>query len=273
VLLTQELDATIRASEIAGIRSAIAAVRHLAPEASAESIEVAGGLVAFCGVDSALSQTVGVGYDRAVAAADVARITEFYALRGCAARVFVAPLANASLGCELAAAGYVPVEYDSMMASDSFDDHALRDARIAPSGNLDAWAIASLQGFGDHNATTNPPDELIAAIIAHSDGVVALEARDAGAIAATAAMDLRDGCAGFFAGSTIPAFRNSGLHVALIRDRIARARESGARFMRAWAQPGSISERHFRSCGFDVLYTRALWERKLERTHDLILPS
>jgi hypothetical protein len=75
-------------------------------------------------------------------------------------------------------------------------------------------------------------------------------------------MDVRDGCAALFAGSTMAAFRNRGWQIAMIRDRIARARDEGARWMRATARPTSTSERNFIRCGFQTLYTRTLWQRR-----------
>jgi hypothetical protein len=246
---------------MAGIRSGIETVRRLYPQARAESIEVAGGLVAFTGVDSPLSQAYGVGTFGPVTRRDVARITEFYESRKATPRVFVTPLADPSLGIALAAAGYAPSEYENILASDAFEPHALRDDRIAVAADAREWAGASARGFTGHDAL-EAADLAVASIIAFSDGVVLLEARDGEAIVSTGAMDMRDECAGFFAGSTLSAFRSRGLHFALIRDRIARARDAGARFMRATARPDSASERNFVRCGFAPLYTRVLWERQ-----------
>ncbi len=261
MLLTRELNETIRQSEIAGIRSGIDTVRRLYPEEHAESIEVAGGLIAFTGIESPLSQAIGVGVSEPVTTDDIARITEFYESRGATPRVYATPLADPSLELSLARAGYAPCEHENVLASDSFPPHARDDDRIGIASDLDAWAHASARAFMDVD-TLKPGDDRIASILASSEGVWPLEAREGGAIVATAAMDLRDECAGLFAGSTLPAFRGRGWQIALIRDRIARARDAGARFMRAAARPASVSERNFRRCGFAALYTRVLWERK-----------
>ncbi len=261
VLLTPELDEKIRQGEIAGIRCGIATVQRLYPEAKASSIEVAGGLVAFTGVESPLSQAYGVGAIAPVNDAEIAGITDFYESRNATPRVFVTPLADPTLSPALAAAGYTPSEYQNVLASDSFDAYALRDARIIISSDLNAWAHDSAKAFMDVQ-TLKPGDEHIGTIIASSDGVTPLEAREDGAVVATAAMDVRNGCAALFAGSTMPAFRSRGWHIVMIRDRIARARDAGAHLMRATGRPASVSERNFHRCGFVTLYTRALWERK-----------
>lgn len=261
MLLTRELDERIRQGEIAGIRCGVATVQRLYPDASAESIEVAGGLVAFTGVKSPLSQAVGIGTFAPVTEAEIAQITDFYESRAATPRVFVTPFADVSLGRGLANAGYAPAEYENVLASDSFDVHAMPDDRIGIAPDVTAWARASAQAFTDREDLA-PGDEIIALIIASSKGVCPLEAHDGGAIVATAAMDVRDECAALLAGSTMPAFRGRGWHIAMIRDRIARARDAGVRIMRATARPLSVSERNFHRCGFITLYTRSLWERK-----------
>lgn len=261
MLFRRELDEKIRQGEIAGIRCAVATVQRLYPEANASSIEMAGGLVAFTGVESPLSQAYGVGTVTPVSGSEIAGITDFYESRNATPRVFVTPLADPTFSCALAAGGYTPSEYENILASESFDEHALADTRIRIAADPATWARASSKAFMDVE-TLKPGDDRVAIIIASSHGVTPLEALENGAVVATAAMDLRDDCAALFAGSTMPAFRRRGWHVVMIRDRIARARDAGARFMRATARPASPSERNFHRCGFMTLYTRVLWERK-----------
>jgi len=261
VLLTRELDETIRRAEIEGIRSGLGTVRRLSPDLGAASIEVAGGLAVFTGINSPLSQAYGVGVHLPLAADEIARITAFYQSRGATPKIFVTPLSDPALARGLAAAGYAPSEYENVLASDEFDAHVARDARVAVAADLAEWAKASARAFSDAAELAEVDDE-IARVLASSDGVIALEARENGAIAATAAMDVRNGCAAFFAGSTLPPFRGRGFHLALIRDRIARSRDAGAQMMRATASPASASERNFHRCGFSTLYTRVLWERR-----------
>lgn len=229
------------------------------PEAGVASMEIGGGFAAFAGADSPFSQVYGIVTP--VRADEVARITAFYETRGATPKVFVSPFADGSLAFELAAGGYAPSEYENVLASDSFDGHAAYDERIDIAPDLDAWAVTSAQSFTGKDSL-EPADAAIARVIAFSEGVYPTQALVDGTIVATAAMDLTDGCAAFFAGSTMPAFRNRGWQIAMIRDRIARARDDGARLMRATARAMSTSERNFIRCGFQTLYTRALWERR-----------
>lgn len=190
----------------------------------------------------------------------ISEIGSFYESRGATPRVFVTPAAHPSLEAGLAAAGYAPSERESILASDDRNAHAQPDGRIGVAKDIDAWARASAEAFLDRRLLA-ASDARIALILATAAGTLALEARDRGDIVATAAMDVRGECAGLFAGSTLPAFRRQGWHSALIADRIARARDAGARLLRATAKPGSASERNFHRHGFVTLYERVLWER------------
>ncbi len=263
VLLTSDLNEAICRSEIAGIRCGIATVQRLYPEVRADSIDVAGGLVAFTGIDSPLSQAYGLAASVPLAGNEIARVSEFYETRGAIPRVFTTPFSDPALARGLAAAGYVPAENENVLAADAVDAEGARDPRVTVARDFDAWAHASACAFMDRTVLA-PGDESIALILASSEGVIPVEGREGDEIVATAAMDLRGGCAAFFAGSTMPVRRGRGWHLALIRDRIARARELGARLLRATARAGSPSERNFRRCGFSTLYTRTLWERKAQ---------
>lgn len=197
-----------------------------------------------------------------VSASDIATITEFYESRGATPMVFVTPAAHPSLQRELVAAGYAAGEREqSLLASDDLVSHAQSDARIGRAHDLAAWAGASAMGFLEREELESG-DDVIALILATTEGTIALEVRQRGKIIATGAMSVNDEHATLFAGSTHTAFRRQGWHTALIRHRVARAREAGAKLVRAAAGPGSASEQNFVRCGFVRLYTRVLWQRR-----------
>ncbi|HVN69890.1 MAG TPA: hypothetical protein VMU38_09610 [Candidatus Binatia bacterium] len=261
MLLTRELFATLRHAQHAELRAMAEAAQRLLPDIGVETIDVAGGLAVFAGIERPISKAYGVGSFAAVSAGDVARITEFYESRGTTPRVTVDPLADATLGRTLAQSGYTPCDFTSVMATDELQAAAFKDERIGIAADVRAWAIASAQGFRGRE-TLEPGDDEIATIVADTHGVVALEGRDGDAIAATSAMGLSGECASIIAGSTLVAYRNRGWHLAMIRDRLARAVESGARIAHGFAGPGGRSERNFHRCGFQTLYTRVLWEKR-----------
>ena len=73
---------------------------------------------------------------------------------------------------------------------------------------------------------------------------------------------MRDGVAGFFGASTLPAFRRRGVQTALLRARMERAREAKCDLAVCLAQPGSSSGRNATRLGFQVLYTRVKFESR-----------
>ena len=177
--------------------------------------------------------------------------------------VFVTPAAHPSLASELTAAGYAPGDREqTLVASGDLIGQARRDDRIGVAKDIAAWAKASAAGFLEREEL-EPGDDVIALILATAEGTIALEVREGDKIIATGAMSVIGDNAALFAGSTLTASRRRGWHTALIRDRVARAREAGATVVRATAGLGSVSEQNFTRCGFVSLYTRVLWLRPL----------
>ncbi len=69
-------------------------------------------------------------------------------------------------------------------------------------------------------------------------------------------MSIRDGLAFFFGDSTLTRFRSRGLHRALIETRMNRAVAAGCDLVVATTLPGTISQRNYERCGFQVLYMK-----------------
>jgi hypothetical protein len=248
----------IERNGIDGCRDCVTAARDVAPQLHAETLEIAGGIAGFAGADSPLSEACGIGVFEDVTPDDAARLTRFYLERGTRPRALVSPLCSLTLTDALVNDGYRPVEYQNVFARRS-DGDEVRDGRIAVTDDARAFGLASASGFLGRQADDG--EALIGTIIARAATMIALEARVDGLVVATAAMDLRGEIAGLHGASTMPSARRRGWQGTFIRDRVARARELGARYVYGVADVGSASDRNFRRAGFDVLYTRTLWER------------
>jgi hypothetical protein len=248
----------IERGAIDGCRACVTAARDVAPQVNADTLEIAGGIAGFAGEGSPLSEACGIGVFDDVTPDDVARLTQFYVERATVPRVLVSPLCSLALTDELARAGYRPVEYQNVFLREIAGDDE-RDERIAVAQDHSMWGHASASGFLGREAEGD--EALIGTIIARAATMIPLEARVDGAVVATAAMDVRGEIAGLHGASTMPSARRQGWQGIFIRDRAARARELGARYVYGVAGIGSASERNFRRAGFDVLYTRTLWER------------
>ena len=88
-------------------------------------------------------------------------------------------------------------------------------------------------------------------------------ARVDGELAGGATMAIRNGVAGLFGASTLPAFRTRGVQTALLHKRLARAAEAGCDLAVSLALPGSASQRNIVRQGFSVLYTRVKFEKEI----------
>ncbi len=261
---TNALGASIEKADVAGMRACVASAQLVAKNLDARSIDILGGIAPFVGVSSPLSEACGLGIAGEVRPEDIERLTGFYEERGTPPRVLVSPLASMTLSRLLASAGYRPVENQNVLACEIGAVDCQRDDRVVESCDARSWGRASATGFTDPPECVPSEDAvLVGTIIASVPSVTILEACINGTTVATAAMDVQGDLAGLFAGSTVVAGRKRGWHAALIRDRLARARERGARFARTAAGVGSASERNFRRAGFQVLYTRTVWERSL----------
>lgn len=259
IVPTRELATLIEASECFLLRGFLETASRLRPDAGFDCLEIAGGVATFTGVASPLSQATSIALNGPVTESDIERLTRFYRDHNAAPRVWVNPLADPSLERELARADYVPRNRNNVLAIDLTTVTAARDARISKEADRTAWGRASYEGFSNRYVTGDE-GVFLATTIASQKGMVALAARNGDGIVATSALIVHDGLASLIAGSTLDAYRGSGYHRAMILDRLARAREAGARYARASAPIGSTSENNFRACGFEVLYTRTLWE-------------
>jgi GNAT superfamily N-acetyltransferase len=78
-----------------------------------------------------------------------------------------------------------------------------------------------------------------------------------------ATLAVRGRIAGLFGASTLPEFRKRGVQTALLEARLKRAVEAGCELAMSIAQPGSRSQRNITRQGFQTLYTRVKFERRM----------
>jgi GNAT superfamily N-acetyltransferase len=220
--------------------------------------DLAGGILTFSGMPGSLSEGIAIGIESDVSARVVEEITSFFRSHHCPARVVVCPIANPELAPLLARAGYVPVEGQNTLVGDLAAIEGRRHGRIQEMRDPHEWAEASARGFLDGSA----PDAIArkVSLVLATGGATVLEVRDDGAIVATACYAFEEDNVVLFAASTLPSYRRQGWQRAMIRERIARAKDAGMRFARVTAVPLSDSERNFRALGFVPLYTRVTWE-------------
>lgn len=228
------------------------------PEFGIETRTLGSGFLGYSGVSGGLSEAVAIGIDCDVSQGVVDEVTEFFRSHNAASRIVTSPLSNPELAQLLARSGYVPAEYQNALVADLDVLEGEHDARITELVDVEQWANASAQGFFDETDLDEVMRKI--AILIATGGATALEVREAGAVVATACYAFEQEGIALFAASTLPAHRRRGLQRAMIRERIARAKDAGKRYARVAAAPLGDSERNFRALGFVPLYTRITWE-------------
>jgi GNAT superfamily N-acetyltransferase len=231
---------------------------------------IAGGFAVYCGAGSPVTQAVGLGLDGPVSEEEFDRLEEFYRSRNEAVRVETCPLADASLIRRFGERGYRVTEFSNVMAL-SLEGSGLSIAGPAapPEGitierigreHTDLWTLTVAQGFSDNFPVTQ---EILGVMkmFAQGSNVECYLARVCGALAGGATLALREGVAGLFGASTLPAFRNRGVQTALLKQRLGRAAAEKCDLAVCIAAPGSSSQRNVVRLGFSVLYTRVKFER------------
>jgi len=258
VNVTREFCDAIERAEVRSleycVRNALQRFTQLNPASRA----IGGGLAAFAGVNSPLSEALGVGLWERAGRDEALALTEFYRKRGAQPRVRVSPHADPAFVLALLDLGYAPLEYENPMVAELQTLGAQRDPRVAEMRDPQEWSRATGSAFLD-GAPCDDSNLLVGLMICTIPQTTALEIRDNGAIVASGCMEVEGDIAAFFGAGTAPAYRNRGLQSALIADRAARALERGAKYGRVTTRPASISEQNFRRIGFVPLYTRTLW--------------
>jgi GNAT superfamily N-acetyltransferase len=246
----------------------VTTLNRLKPESGGAVLEVAGGFAAFAGAVSPMTQSIGVGMGTPVTTDDVDRIEAFYRERHAGANIHLCPLADANLAEILGARGYRTGEFTNMLVRlapaaplDYGPSSGVEVRAIDPSEN-DSWATIVLRGFMERDELTEPEIELGKLATADPEEVRFLATVD-GQPAGGAGFWFRDGIAWLAGDSTLKSFRARGIHMSLLRARLRMAAEMGAELVAASTLPGSISQRNYERCGFQVMYTKVAMLKNL----------
>jgi GNAT superfamily N-acetyltransferase len=222
--------------------------------------EIAGGSAVFAGVDSPVTQAIGVGLQGEVADSELDHLQEFFHSRGAAAAVELCPLVEMSLYERFAKRGFQLFEVSDVLfrrlsAEDNKPD-AVRTAvavrRAAPE-EAKLWTQTVAQGFAEHFPVTQSMLDVMEGFFTAACCFIALVN---GVVAGGGAVSANRGVCGLFGASTLPEFRQRGVQTALLSARLAWAVAQGCDLAVSIAQPGSASHRNIERQGFRIAYTR-----------------
>ena len=216
-----------------------------------------------------MTQAVALGLHGPVTDDDMNRLENFYRTRSETVRVETCPLADVSLIEQFHKRGYHVTEFSNVFAAQlqaltpmfQAEMPSNTTIEIVPADQLDLWTLTVAEGFAEHFPVTKEMLNVMKLFAQgpHTECYLALVN---GKPAAGATLAMRDGVAGFFGASTLPAFRNRGLQTALLQKRLARADAAGCDLAVSLARPGSASERNIARHGLQTLYTRVKFERE-----------
>lgn len=234
---------------------------RLFPEVDASALPAAGGYAIFAGVDSPLTQAIGLGMDGPVATAEVERMEAFYRSHGADVHIETCPLADPSLHAILTARGYRTEERSHVLARPlpapelGAPAQSAVTVRVPSPEEAEMWARTVATGVvdGGHIA----PSLLalfvtLAQLPSATCFLASLEGRPAGG----GAVAVYRGVAALFAASTLPEFRRRGVQAALLQARLAFAVAAGCDIAMVMTEPESASQRNVERQGFRVMYTR-----------------
>jgi GNAT superfamily N-acetyltransferase len=265
LLLNRELAQRIELSEAKAAASAAETMEKLEPGRAALA-RIAGGYAIYCGPQSPVTQAIGLCLDGSISEVEFDRLEHFYSSRNEPVRIEACPLADGSLFEHMGGRGYRVAEFSNVMARRldasedfSFFGQAITIDRVSPS-QIDPWYLTVARGFSEGAPVSQEILDVMRVFALAPENECYL-ARVDGRIAGGATLSLRGGVAGLFGASTLPEFRNRGVHTALLNARLARAAGAGCDIAACLALPGSSSQRNILRRGFQVLYTRVKFEK------------
>ena len=241
----------------------------ISPDVGASSIEVAGTLALFDGIESPLTQTFCLGISQAATSGDLDELEAFFRDRGSPVLHEVSPLADASVFRLLHARGYEIVEFTSVMwrpVDGGVDAGSRPNDRITVrqirEHEHDLWAETAARGWSHLPDLTGFLLDL-GRVNQHRKNHVALVAELNDEPIAAGSLCLEGGVALLGGASTIPEARRQGAQQALLEARLALAASEGYDVAMMGALPGSDSQRNAERQGFRIAYTRIKWRLPL----------
>jgi GNAT superfamily N-acetyltransferase len=229
--------------------------------------EIGGGYAVFAGVDSPVTQAIGVGLSGEVSDAELDHLQDFFFSRGAAAAVELCPLVDMSLYERFAKRRFHLLEVSDVLfrklpMPDGRADATPADVTVRRAAPDEAklWTKTVAQGFAEHFPVTQAMLDVMEGFFSAACCFLALVDGD---IAGGGAVSAHGGVCGLFGASTLSDFRRRGVQAALLSARVAWAAEQGCDLAVSIAQPGSGSHRNIERRGFRVAYTRTKLIRAL----------
>jgi hypothetical protein len=258
-----ELSRRLERTEAAIATTFIPVQQRIAPARGADWHDFDGTYAIYDGVDSPLSQTIGLGLFGPTTPEQLADLEAYFGSRKVPVMHEVSPLAGVEPIALLASRGYVPCELSTVLIQeldrplDDVGGHALR-ARVMTPADRATWVETSIAGWVS-DPTFSPMIRSIAEVASHNDTMIHFLAERDGEPLATGSLGIHGRIALLAGASTVVAGRGQGAQARLLAARLAEAQRRGCELAMMVTAPGSASQRNAERRGFRVAYTRTKW--------------
>jgi len=224
----------------------------------AAALQIGGGCAIFAGVDSPLTQAVGLGLQGAVSEAELDEVESFFRSRGARVAIEICPLADARFLEMLGTRGYRISQFDNVLARSLAGVEIVITPRVrrATPNESDLWAHTVGRGFFERTELSTEEMNVGRWVFGMRGAMCFLACVDGGTPAGGAALSVTQGLATLFADGVARPFRRQRLHKELISARVNEALAQGCDVAAAATAPASASQRNFERLGFQVVYTR-----------------
>jgi GNAT superfamily N-acetyltransferase len=264
-----ELARRVEMAEATACSECADAFQKLHPEFLVAVERIGGGIAVFAGVESPVTQAIGVGINGPVEDDDLNRLGDFFLSRNAPAAAEICPFVDMSLYEKFATRGYRLLEVSNVLireigAASAGSTAPPPGVTVRPANPDEAklWTRTVAQGFAEHFPVTQEILDVMEGFF-HGKSAQAFMAFVDGEVAGGGALTVHGGVCGLFGASTLPAMRGRGVQAQVLRSRIDWAISHGCDLAASIAQPGSISHRNIERAGFRVAYTRTKLIRPL----------
>jgi len=240
-------------------------LRRTRPASGAEVRQVGSGFALFAGPGTPMSQALGLGLDGPVDAAQIDAVEELLSRGGGAVVVSVLPCADPSLSTLLAERRYRAGEFHhvllKLLGEDDLGFTAPAGLTVRPidAGEKELWARTVLAGFLEKEEANVAEAPWFTPTV--PEGTTCFIAFDGARAVGAGSVSVEGDVAIFSGTSVLPSARGKGLQLALIRARLAHAKQAGCAMGNSATLPATGSQRNLERAGFRIHHCRVMMVR------------
>jgi GNAT superfamily N-acetyltransferase len=261
LLITNDLARRLEMAEAIDAAGCAEAMCLINSERGSAAKGIGGGVAVYCGSESPLTHSLGIGMHGPVTVEDIEELEEFFHERDAPVVVDLCPHAHPTLRDLLSTRGYRILEFVNVMARSLSADERLPNipaevqVRLAEPDEVDIFVTTVIGGFfgRDH---LNEQEMELGATLFHMPCSSAFLAFLDGRAVGGGGMSIRNKVASLFSDATHASFRGRGVQSAVIHARLETAIQAGCDLIAAATTPGTESQRNYEKLGFQVAYTK-----------------